>query len=272
VAHPISVFSPRPNATAADGLASGAGETARVRPLRAGAELRRTLFVAGCDPAIGLLGEHLAELPQGPRVRWLPLGSGEALAAQAAGTVHIAGIHLAITDDDEANTAEVRRVLARRSMAVVNLASWEQGLVLAPRNPLGLRTIADLGARGVRVVEREPGAGAQRLLERGLAAARLRALTIVATARGHLEVAGTIACGAADAGVATREAADAFDLAFVPLETARFDLVIPEDLLAGPLGRPLMDILGTARFKRELRALAGYETRRTGDVVARVAA
>jgi putative molybdopterin biosynthesis protein len=280
IAHPMAACSRRPAAAAADGLVSltaraGTPERtrmARVRPLRDGPSLRRNVFIAGCDPAIGLLGDHLIELGRGPHVRWLPLGSGDALSALAGGQVHIAGLHLSSEDDHQANGAEVRRRLAGRPMAMVNLASWEQGLVCAARNPRALRSVADLGRRGIRVVLREPGAGAQRLLERHLARARLALseLAAVSTVGGHLEVAQSVAFGLADAGVATREAAEAFGLFFAPLEEARFDLTIPEDLLAAPLMEPLLETLAGAAFRRELHALSGYQTRRTGEVVARV--
>jgi molybdate-binding protein len=53
-------------------------------------------------------------------------------------------------------------------MLLVNLASWEQGPVVAAGNPLKISTAADLLQPKVRFVARESGAGAHKLLERAL--------------------------------------------------------------------------------------------------------
>ena len=42
---------------------------------------------------------------------------------------------------------------------MVTFARWEEGLVLAPDNPKGLRKIEDLARRNVKFVNREPGSG-----------------------------------------------------------------------------------------------------------------
>jgi putative molybdopterin biosynthesis protein len=80
-------------------------------------------------------------------------------------------------------------------------------------------------------------------------------------------VAQTIATGGADAGVATRAAALAHALAFVPLAEERFDLIIPRELAAATAVVQLVETLQGRAFRRELACLGGYHTRRTGDSV-----
>ena len=68
----------------------------------------------------------------------------------------------------------------------------------------------------------------------------------------------------ADCCVATRSAARAFGLDFVPLATERYDLVIRREHLATTAVERLLDTLAQAAFRRELEALCGYDTRETG--------
>jgi putative molybdopterin biosynthesis protein len=263
--------------TPADGIVEervGAGSEparARIRSLRGTERLRQNLFVAGCDPALGLLAGHLGERFPGARLHWLEAGSGAALDLLARSEVHLGGAHLYDEETGEHNVAAVRRRLGDRAAVLVNLAVWEQGLVLAPGNPRRIRKVADLARKGVRLVGREKGTGSEELLGRRAAEAGVprRALQFVAVARSHLAVARAVAAGTADAGVATRLAASALGLAFVPLDEARFDLVVPRGAVAAdPRIERLLDVLRSPRFRRDLGALAGYSTTHTGQLMA----
>jgi molybdate-binding protein/DNA-binding XRE family transcriptional regulator len=217
------------------------------------------LVVMGCAPALGLLSARLGEsrVP----VAWLQGTSGQALDALSAGQVHVAGIHLR---DGEVNVREVERRF-RRSAVLVTFASWEQGLVVAKGNPLGLRRVEDVLLPRVRLVRREAGASATKLLEQRLEGSKLPKTGPVA--RGHLEVAEAVWLGAADVGVAIRSAAVAYDLDFLPLSAERFDLVIPRVLKADVRVERLIDELASGSFRRELDAVGGYETRESGRLV-----
>jgi molybdate-binding protein/DNA-binding XRE family transcriptional regulator len=280
VAHLLDGDSPSAFATPADGLlATGARREpgkrpVRVRPLRESKTLRENLFCAGCDPALALLAGHVGERWKGGRLHWVEAGSGSALDMLADRQVHLAGVHLFDEDSGEHNVAPVRRRLGGRAMALVNLAIWEQGLVVAAGNPRKIRTIGDLARKGVRTVGRESGTGAQELLHRLAAEEGVprKAVGLVAVARGHMAVAQTVASGAADAGIATRAAAAGHGLDFIPLAEARFDLVMPRETADDVRLQRLMDVLGSQRFKRDLGGLAGYGTTRTGQVVAEVGA
>ncbi|MCC7109112.1 MAG: regulator of molybdate uptake, partial [Deltaproteobacteria bacterium] len=112
-----------------------------------------------------------------------------------------------------------------------------------------------------------PGSGAQRLLER---AARQQGLPLERArhpplrVRGHLDVARAVLMGAADTGVATRDAALAFGLAFVPLADERYDLALPRASLGDARVQRLLDVLVSSELRRELEAL-GYDTRPAGQ-------
>jgi molybdate-binding protein/transcriptional regulator with XRE-family HTH domain len=248
---------------AADGLVEGAGPEGRVRvrPLAPVDELGRALLLAGCAPPLALLAER-----SGERATWIAEPSEAALDMLARGRVHVAGAHLLDEASGEFNVAAARRIVGPQAR-VVTLARWEQGLVVAPGNPLGLRTVADLLRPGLRFAGREPGAGAHRLLER---LARREGLPVPApggpVVRGHMEVAQAVALGAADAGIAIRAAALAWGQGFVPLAEERFDLVLRGD--PDPRLDRLLDALDGRPFRRELASLGGYGVEETGQQVA----
>ncbi len=83
----------------------------------------------------------------------------------------------------------------------------------------------------------------------------------------HFEVARAINGRQADVGIGIRSAAHLFDLDFVPLQTARYDLVVPKPYLASHPTLPrLFETIASGPFRNELEALGGYDTSDTGKV------
>jgi len=158
----------------------------------------------------------------------LMAGSLEGLARVSAGSAlpwceHVAGPKGA----DNVTAAE--RAGADADAVMIEWVHRRQGLMLAPGNPLAVRSLADLAAQGARVVDRQPGAGSHLLLERllgeaGVEGERLRLLD--ETAVNETEVARLVPAGSADAGLGIETAAHEAGLAFVPLATERFDLLV----------------------------------------------
>jgi len=119
--------------------------------------------------------------------------------------------------------------------------------------------VEDLVHHKIRLIQREPGAGANKLLEQALRAKRVSLAAVRGSgsvALGHMEVAQAIAMGAADAGIAIRSAAAAFGLGFIPLAVERFDLVILAHCHRSRVER-LIDTLGSRTFRRELDTVGG---------------
>ena len=116
---------------------------------------------------------------------------------------------------------------------MIGFSAWREGLVArARRRGPAIGGVADVVRRGLRLVNREPGAEARRVLDRELGRAGIDGDQVAGyqtMAAGHLQVADAIAAGLADAGVACEPAALAYGLAFIPLAAERFDLVIPAE-------------------------------------------
>jgi molybdate-binding protein/DNA-binding XRE family transcriptional regulator len=272
VAHTLETDEALALGTPADGIAAAANKKgrAKVHPLRDVESLQRNLLVAGCDPALGVLGRHLEERFHGPRLHWIEKASRPALEELAQRRVHIAGMHLLGHGGEGDNASAVRARFGLAPMVLVTLASWEQGFVSRPGQKY--KTIADLERKGTRIIGREPGSGAQELLE-GLYRKATRTCTSmkgrpVAIANGHRAVAQMVAMGMGDVGVATRSAAATFGLHFQPLAEARFDLVFSAALAAQAQVQALLDCLSSARFRQDIGGMAGYQTARTGVTLA----
>ena len=86
-------------------------------------------------------------------------------------------------------------------------------------------------------------------------------------AQGHLPAALAVSMREADCCIATRSAARAFGLSFVPLATERYDLVVRRQHFQHAAVQALLEVLNRAAIRRKLEILAGYDTSHTGEVL-----
>ena len=262
IAHPIDASD-----RAADGLAVAVGEDLLIEPLRDTAMLERNVLVAGCAPLLGLLADRLGRRRRDANATWIPANSTAALDLLAQGSVHVAGIHLANTDDKTAHHRAAQRAVGGQRARLVNLARWRQGFVVARGNPMGVTKARDLQQPGLRCAMRDVGSGARRLFDHMLAQTGVAdhfADSLGPRARDHGEVAQLIRWGIADVGVAIEAVAfgDAFD--FVPLAEERFDLVVPESRLDNPAVAGFLELIDAPAFRAEAARLPGYDLSAAG--------
>ncbi|MBW2172810.1 MAG: molybdopterin biosynthesis protein, partial [Deltaproteobacteria bacterium] len=78
----------------------------------------------------------------------------------------------------------------------------------------------------------------------------------------------SVLSGAADTGLGIYAAAKALDLDFIPIVTEEYDLVIPEAFLEDEKIQLMLDTIRSKPFKELVRQLGGYDTSKTGTVVA----
>lgn len=248
------------------------GTNVRVRLSRDRDAIQQEISVAGCDPAIFLAGEYLRRQKDQTTVVGWPMGSMAALQALQRGEVHVAGLHLVDPTTGESNMPFLRRHLKGSGYEVVTFATWEEGFLVRPGNPLSIRTAADLAESTVRLINREEGSGARVLLDQRLQASGVEPSQVQGYDRlafSHFDVARAIAERQADVGIGIRSAAQLFGLDFVPLQTARYDLVVPKPYLQShPTLAHLFETIASGPFRNEIEALGGYDTSETGKVQA----
>ena len=227
---------------------------------------RPTLVVAGDDPALPLLEVPLGLLDPPLGLAWWPCCGSEALGLASRGLIHAAGVCLR-GQSGEHRTCPGADLLQPGDV-VIAFCSWREGLVLRPEPAADVAGVADLQRAGLRVVNREPGADARRLLDTELADKGVdpRQLSGYDTqATGHLQVAAAIAAGLADAGIASEPAALAYGLAFMPLASEHVDLVVPAALAISPEARGLLTVLSSRWLRDQLASLPGYDASHCGE-------
>lgn len=252
---------------AADGIVTAASAAEVTVSLLEERPAAPELALVGCDPAFGIVADSLRR-ERGVEVAWMPRGSRAAIATLARGHAHIAGAHLHDPETGEANTRWIREAIPFPCTRVI-FAVWEQGLLLPPGNPAGIRSITDLARPDVRFLNRETGSGSRIILDEALAAAgvdRMQVAGYDTEARSHFAVGEAIASGLADAGVAIRAAAAAFGLETILLRTEAYELIIPDHFLDLPGVGALLDTLSRPGIRAQVEALQGYDTVRMGQV------
>jgi len=249
-----------------EGARAGTRLTARaLRPLAA---IERTLLAVGShdvalDLLAGRLAEHEIELVSAH------VGSIAGLVALRERAAHLAGTHVLDPATGTYNDAAVRRYGPHEPVALIRLAEREQGLLVAPGNPLGLRTLGDVARRAARYVNRQPDAGTRILLDALLARDEISPAAIDGYERlefSHLAVGQLIASESADVGLAIRAAARAFGLDFVSIAWEPYELALPAAALDAPRIRTLLAVLRDPRFRADVEALGGYDCTHAGSV------
>lgn len=250
------------------------GQVVPVELYTSGEEIEGTILAIGShDMALDLMAQFLAERYPGRRLQSANAGSLGGLIALRRGECHLAGSHLLDPESGAYNLPYIRRYLVGMPVAVITLAHREQGLMVAPGNPKGIRDLRDLARPDVRFVNRQRGAGTRILLDYYLQRLGIDPGSIQGYEREeltHLAVAAAVAGGRADAGLGIRAAAVAMGLDFIPLTMERYDLVIPLAFYEDPWFQPVLELLHDTRFRAAVAALPGYDVAAMGQEVAQI--
>jgi putative molybdopterin biosynthesis protein len=251
-----------------EGLA--AGEAVLLEPLRDIGEIERQLLVIGSHDITLDLADDLLRRRGSAGLSSAHVGSMGGLAALKRGECHLAGTHLLDELTGDYNLSYIHRFFPEGGVVLINLCYRVQGLMVAPGNPLGLRSFADVAARGARFINRQSGSGTRMLLDYELRRRSIAPDAIDGYHRElytHLAVAAAVASGGADVGLGILAAARALGLDFIPLVEERYDLAIRGDALASTAVRDLLEILAAPEFRAAVESLGGYDLRDCGRLL-----
>ena len=224
--------------------------------------------VLGVSPRLTLHASHdLALADWAEHGRQVPVdivwrGSEEALAALGRGECDIAGFHVPEAWTERQFADWLKRWLKPKLHLCMPLMRRRQGLIVARGNPLKLKSLVDVAARGVRMVNRQRGSGTRGLIDQLFAAAGISPVGVDGYAHEeftHEAVAATVAGGSADAGFGIEAAAARYDLDFVPQVDERYGFALRHAALDTEAGQALMRRLSGCTFRARLLSLPGYE-------------
>lgn len=231
-------------------------------------------FIAETPPPI-IGGSHdllleWAARRSGSGLALLSEGSEAGLARLERSEVAMAAIHLhGEGDDTGVNEKAVSAARGLHDVVMIAFARREQGLLLAPGNPLNIGSLQDAVDARARFGLRQKGAGAQLLLHALLARAGVDAGGLACAVTPYptgQDLALGIRAGEIDCGIATGSVAATHGLAFLPLTWENFDLVMRRRTYFERGPQALLAQLRSADFPRHARALGGYDVAEAGTV------
>ncbi|MGE5543955.1 MAG: molybdopterin biosynthesis protein [Bacillota bacterium] len=237
------------------------------RPLEV---VNRTLLAIGShDLALDYLGNILWKKHR-LRLASTNVGSMGGIMALKRKETHLAGIHLLDTATGDYNVSYLKRYLAGENLILVNLVTREQGLMVKPGNPLGIKGLADLARPGIRFVNRQKGAGTRILLDYLLKAMGMDPGQINGYEReeySHLAVAAAVSNDTADVSLGIYASCQALGLDFIPVASERYDICILEDLVDEPTMESLRQAIADPEFISETLSFGGYNLDSSGQII-----
>ncbi|MDK2784624.1 MAG: molybdopterin molybdotransferase [Bacillota bacterium] len=247
-----------------------AGSKVEVYLLRGETEIRGTVVAIGShDLTLDIIANLLKEKYPKFTLSSAHVGSLGGLLALRRGEAHLAGTHLLDETTGEYNIPYLKRYLPGEEVYLITLVYREQGLLVLPGNPKGIKTLADLTRPDVTFINRQKGAGTRVLLDLALKEEGIDPHKIQGYEREeytHTAVAAAVKSGAADVGLGVLSAARALGLDFIPWRAERYDLAVPAAHLDHPGVRAILDIIESREFKEQVTALGGYDVRDTGKI------
>lgn len=239
--------------------------------LRSLPAIRRTIVIVGShDNSLDVLEDQLKASHSELSLSSSHVGSMGGLMAIKRGVCHLAGTHLLDTEDGSYNISYLKKYLPDTAVKLVHLVQRDQGLIIAPGNPKGIKGIEDLGRKDLAFINRQVGSGTRILLDYKLKQLNIKASAINGYQNEeftHMAVAVSVLSGAADAGLGIYAAAKALNLEFIPVVTEQYDLVIALEYFETAPIQILLEIINSQKFKQQVQGLGGYSTKNTGKVI-----
>ncbi len=197
-------------------------------------------------------------------------GSLEGLKALNQGFTDIAWSHLLDPASGDYNIPYLATHVPNLNPVVVNLLRRKVGFVVSHGNPLKIQGFQDLKKKKVRFINRQAGSGTRVLIDENLGRQGIPASEIKGYDREvftHFEVGLSVLAGEADAGIATIAVSQLFGLAFIPITTENFDMVLSQSTYFERGVQALIETLKSSDFRSRADAMAGYDFSDSGKIL-----
>ncbi|WP_425092332.1 substrate-binding domain-containing protein [Tropicimonas sp. S265A] len=191
-------------------------------------------------------------------------GSSEGLSGFMAGRAVASGLHIPSDTDWNIDAVEERKMT---DCVLLSWATRQRGLILSQEAEADIATLGDTS--GLRFVQRQAGAGAQALLGRLLAEAKMTPSAFdpaSPVARTESDAAAMVADGEGDVALGLAAMAKRYSLRFVPLLQERYDLIFDRRAYFTDPVQHLIAFLGSEALQTKARAMTGYDVSDCGRV------
>jgi putative molybdopterin biosynthesis protein len=197
------------------------------------------------------------------------MGSMGGLRALRQNLCHIATSHLLQENEADYNFDYAGQELDRMPV-IVNFCRREQGLIVQKNEKSEIRSFADIGKPGIRVVNRPLGTGTRLLFDRELEKQKINPAKLEGYANEvnrHMDVGLEVLSGRADVGPGIRPVASLLGLGFIPLRWERYDLLISKERFFDKGVQFFIGLLHEQNFVKIAQELDGYELSLSGKMV-----
>ena len=194
-------------------------------------------------------------------------GSADGIQRLLEGQARVCGIHIIDPATGQFNQPSHCGLGGLRDLVIIRWAKRQQGLVVAPGNPLNITGLPCISDQSLRVVQRQPGAGAQTLLEHLLTQQGLPNLPPAQPGQTALDedaVAIEVAGHRADCGLAIKAAAQRHGLDFIPLIEEPLDLAMRRRNFFEPCIQRLFALTSS---HQQAQQMGGYDLSECGQVI-----
>jgi molybdate-binding protein len=201
---------------------------------------------------------------------YTPTGTRLGLELLQARRVDACGLHWGPNNESHnRHPALMSQFPQFRDWVLIRAFRREHGLIVAPGLIDRIKDETDLFAPAYRWAQRQPGAGAQRLLLELLGKQRLNpdVLTTSLIALSEREAAAAIAMDQADVAPGVRAAATEFGLAFIPCGWEAFDIALPRRIWFRRLFQDLIARLKSESCAELAASFGGYDLSTAGELV-----
>jgi putative molybdopterin biosynthesis protein len=197
------------------------------------------------------------------------MGSMGGLKALRQNLCHIATSHLLQENEKEYNFDYAGQELDNMPV-IVNFCRREQGLIVQKGEQGRIKSFADIGKPGARIVNRPLGTGTRLLFDRELEKRKINPSNLdgyLHEVNRHMDIGLEVLSGRADAGPGIRPIASLLGLGFIPLRWERYDLLISKERFFDKGVQFFIGLLREEKFIEMANALEGYELSLSGEMV-----
>jgi putative molybdopterin biosynthesis protein len=197
-------------------------------------------------------------------------GSINGLKALNSGLTDIALSHLFDPETSQYNIPYLTKYLPDVNPVVVNLFQRELGFLMSQAISASVEGFNSLAGGKIRFINRQQGSGTRQLLDY-----HLQQLGIVPTTiKGyenevytHLEVGLAILSGEAQIGIASEAVAKLLGLAFRPITSENFDMIMDQSAYFQPGLQAFIETLKSNAFKSRVEKIGGYDFKDAGKII-----